>query len=354
MSPTSRPTGGARTVCGRVRTGAALAALTLALSALAGCGMVGGQVEKLQPSAVGPDQFTLTATFSDALNLPEGAIVKLDGVQVGKVVDISPTDYRAQVEMAIDDNVDVPVGSGFRLRYTTALGEVYVEITAAPQGENLADGDVVPDESTSVATTVEDGLASASLLINGGNLGQIQTIVTELNTALDGRTGAAQSLITQTDVFLSEILASTQEIDRVLVALADASETLNGREATINAALRDLRPAAATLTENTDELASLLESADALAVTADDLVRATSDDLILIVDELGPVLDTVLAAEDQLLPAIDDVATFSATIDDRTPTDYLALFFRLRATSVLESPLPGLGDLLGGSTPNGG
>ncbi|MDT9592478.1 MCE family protein [Nocardioides zeae] len=324
--------------------------LAVALGALAGC----SRVERLQPSMVGADQYTIEATFSDALNLPDGAVVKLDGVQVGKVVDIAPADYAARVRMAIDDGIEIPADSGFRLRYTTALGEVYVEITASAEGEPLADGDVVPDGSTSVASTVEDSLASASLLINGGNLGQIQTIVSELNTALDGRVGSARSLITQTDVFLAEVLASTQEIDRVLTSLAAASQTLDEREGTIDAALRDLRPAAATLTENTEELATLLESADALAITADDLVRTTRDDLVLIVDELGPVLDTVLAAEDQLLPALDDLATFAATFDDRTPTDYLNLFFRLRATSVLNSPLPGLDDLLGGSTPNGG
>lgn len=340
------------------RTGRALGpvlAAAVAAVALVGCSAAQERVDLLQPSAVGADQYTITATFSDALNLPEGAVVKLDGVQVGKVVSIVPEDYRARVEMAIDDDVVVPAGSGFRLRYTTALGEVYVEISAAPLGgETIADGDVVPDESTSVATTVEDALASASLLVNGGNLGQIQTIVSELNTALDGRTGAARGLIAQTDTFLAEILASTQQIDRTLNALAAASTTLDAREATINAALRDLRPAAATLTENTDDLAALLESADALAVTADELVRTTRDDLVLIVDELGPVLDTLLAAEDQLLPALDDLATFGATIDDRAPTDYLNLFFKLRITSVLNSPLPGLDDLLGGSTPNGG
>ncbi|MDF9715389.1 MCE family protein [Nocardioides sp. ChNu-153] len=328
----------------------ALVAVTAVAMAAAGC----SRVDNLRPTAAGADRYQLTASFSDALNLPDGATVKVDGVQVGKVVKIEPDDYRARVTMAIDDDIEIPSTSRFRLRYTTALGEVYVEITPSGEGELLAEGDTVDDASTAVAPSVEDALASASLLVNGGNLGQIQTIVSELNTALDGRVGATQSLLEQTDIFLAEALASTQEIDRVLDALSAASATLDAREETINAALRDLRPAAQTLTENTDDLAALLRSADALAITADDLVVRTREDLVLIVDELGPVLDTVLAAEGELLPALDDLATFSATLDDRTPTDYLNLYFKLRVDSVLTSPLPGLGDLLGGSTPNGG
>lgn len=315
----------------------------------AGCSVA----DPLRPTVVSAGQYTLSATFEDALNLPSGATVKLGGVPVGRVVEIVPDDYRAKITMAIDEEVEIPEGSTFRLRYTTALGEVYVEVTPAEGGTTMmAEGDVVPAEGTFVAPTVEDGLASASLLVNGGNLGQIQTIVSELNTALDGRVGATRGLLEQTDVFLAEALASTQEIDRVLDALVSASVTLDEREETINRALTDLRPAARTLTENTDELATLLRSADGLAVTADGLVRRTREDLTMIVDELGPVLDTVLAAEDDLLPALDDLATFAATLDDRVPNDYLNLYFKLRVTSVLSSPLPGLEDLLGGSIPS--
>lgn len=336
----------------RAVVGVAGLALVVLVSA---CSGVGERADQLQPDAVGDDQVTVTASFDDALNLPAGAAVKLDGVRVGKVVGIDAVDYRAQVVMAIDEDAGVPVGSAYRLRSTTALGEVYVEVTPAPAGgAPLAGGAVVPADATSVAATVEDALASASLLVNGGNLGQIQTIVSELGTALDGRTGAARQVLAQTDAFLAEILASTREIDRTLTALAGASATLDAREETIDAALAELRPAAATLTDSTDDLAALLDSADALALTADDLVRSSRDDLELIVDEVGPVLDTLLAAEDELLPALSDLTTFGATIDDRVAGDYLGGYLRLGVTDALRSPLPTPTDLLGGSTPAGG
>ncbi|WP_447644086.1 MlaD family protein [Nocardioides zeae] len=115
----------------RAVVGVAGLALVVLVSA---CSGVRERADQLQPDAVGDDQVTVTASFDDALNLPAGAAVKLDGVRVGKVVGIDAVDYRAQVVMAIDEDAGVPVGSAYRLRSTTALGEVYVEVTPAPAG----------------------------------------------------------------------------------------------------------------------------------------------------------------------------------------------------------------------------
>ena len=166
----------------------ALAALVVALlgSIAAGC----SYGDSLRPAAVGAGQYRIDAVFEDALNLPAGAPVKVGGVAVGKVVAVQPDDYRARVQMAVDDDVRIPRGSTFRLRYTTALGELYVEVTPAADGPPIEDASTIEGANVYTAPTVEDSLASASLLVNGGSLGQIQTIVTELNHALDGRLGA--------------------------------------------------------------------------------------------------------------------------------------------------------------------
>lgn len=319
---------------------ATVAALVLGV-VLAGCSLT----EPLRPAAAGDDQWQLSAVFEDALNLPQGAPVKVGGVPVGKVVDIAPDDYRAKVTMAIDDDTTLRDGTRFRLRYTTALGELYVEVTPAEDGAALADGDVVEGRDVFTAPTVEDTLASASLLVNGGSLGQVQTIVTELNNALDGRVDSARGLLTETDRFLVEALDSTREIDRVLRSLSDASRLLDRRERTVNRALSDLRPAAKVLTDNTDDLARLLRASDRMAVVTDRLVRRTRDDLTTIVRELGPVLDELLAVEEQVIAGLDATNEFAVDVDRDAPTDYLNLYFLLHLDEALatipDPPGPG-------------
>ena len=334
------------------RLSGAVVGVLLGAGALGACGGAPGVVVQTSPH---DDQWQVSAVFDDALNLPQGAKVKVSGVTVGSVIAITADDYRARVDMAIDDDTQLLDGSRFRLRYTTALGELYVEVTPAATGEALADGDVIADPDASTAPTVEDALASASLLVNGGGLSQVQTIVDELNTALDGRVDATRGFLGQTDRFLAAALRSTREIDRSLDALAGASRVLNEREATINAALRDLRPAAKTLTDNTDGLVRLLRTTDGLAVTADALVHRTREDFTTIVVELGPVLDKVLSIKDQLVPGLDAISDFALKADTASPTYYLNLMTKLNAATALEGPPgPQLPDVPGGEDGKGG
>lgn len=296
-----------------------------------------GFTEPFRPSADGADRYRVSAVYDDALNLSVGAPVKVGGVVVGKVLRVEPDDYRARVVMAIDDDTALRQDTSFRLRYTTALGELYVDATPGTTGARLADGDVVEGPGVTTAPTVEDSLASASLLVNGGGLGQVETIVSELNDALGGRVGATRGLLSETDEFLRQALLSTRQIDRVLVSLRDASHTLDGRQRTINRALREIRPAARTLAENTDGLARLLRSADGLAVTADGLVRRTRDDLTVVVEELGPILDELHTADDQVVAGLDLIPRFSDRMAAAVPADFLNLYFILHTGSLLKA-----------------
>lgn len=313
--------------------------LALALLVLVAAGACSA-AEPLRPGTPRSGDTVFSVVFDNALNLPQGAPVKADGLTVGNVTGIHAEDYRARVDIALREGRELPVGTRFRLRYTTALGELYVEATPEGEASPIAAGDVVDGRQVPVAPTVEDTLASASLLVNGGGLGQLQTIVSELNTALDGRTGETRGLLSETDRFLVEALRSTREIDRVLRALSGASRTLRRRERTVNRALTDLRPAARVLTENTDDLVRLLDSTDRLAVTADGLVRRTRRDLRTVVVELGPVLEAVLSRKEALVAGLHDVNRLGRTIDAAVPTDYLNLYFRLHLDDLLTEPVP--------------
>lgn len=310
---------------------------------LCGCSL---QVPGTGPTGTPDDAYKVTAVFDDALNLTHGAPVKIGGVKVGEVTAIRADDYTARVELAIEDETKIPKESLFRLRYTTALGELFVEVHPADAGAPLADGSVVGGPEAETAVTVEDTLASASLLINGGSLGQVQTIVDELNTALSGRIGAARGVLTQTDLFLKQALSSTREIDRVLTALSSVSKTLDAREATINTALKKIRPAAKTLTDNTDELATLLKRTSTMARSTDRVVRRTRTDLVKVVDQVGPLVDTLFEIDGNLETNLARATNLVRLVDRAGPTDYLNLFVVGDLLSVLNLPgLPVLGGL---------
>jgi len=209
------------------KTRLALAALPL-VGALAACGVSATDLPLPGGGVEGPT-YQLNAVFADALNLPDGAHVKLNGDDIGRVQQIAARDYTAQVTMAVRREVQLPQGTSAELRQATPLGEVFVAIhppTPTIAGPPLHDGDTIGLPSTSAAATVEDLLASLSVLVNGGGLAQLQSIVYELNAAADGRADQIAHLLGQTTQIMATLNARTEDIDRALAATRRLTDTL--------------------------------------------------------------------------------------------------------------------------------
>ena len=300
----------------------------------------------LPGSKLSGPSYEVTATIDDALNLAVGAPVKLNGVTVGRVKTVTAHDFTARITMDVRKSTPLHDGANIRLRATTPLGELFVDVTDKPEGDLLADGGAIDAEDASAAPTVEDTLASASMLINGGGLGQLQTIVREANEALGGREDTARELLSSITTTTRSVNDSSAEIDATLDALADLSEVLNRRTDTIDQALIDVAPAARVLSRNTDELSALLQSVDQLSETTTRVVRDTRAELLVTFEELGPILDQLVSLKGEFGAGLDSLVTFAEAIDRGVPGNYLNVFLRFQGTLDLGLPnLPIIGDL---------
>lgn len=318
-----------------------LVAALASLGLLTGCGTTLGDLP-LPGSGVSGDTVRLEVDFEEALNLAQGATVKVNGVDSGKVQGVTVEDFEAQAEMLVRTDAKVREGATARLRYNTPLGELFVDITNPAEGPLLEDGARLTTESTSTAPTVEDALAQASLLINGGGLAGLQTVTEELNAALGGREDTVKRLLDQSATFLTEANASTRDIDRALRALADASRELDRREDTINAALRDIRPAAKVLRENTDELTLLLAEVEKFAGTANTTVRRTREQILQFIRQAGPVLAELAGNRDRLGVSLESLVAAGKAVDEVVAGDYANIRLDLNLDQLTLPDLPGL------------
>lgn len=298
-----------------------LLAALLSLAVLTACGPTLGDLP-LPGSGVSGDTVLIKVDFEEALNLAQGATVKVNGVDSGKVQGVGVEDFQAQAEMLVRTDAKVREGATARLRYNTPLGELFVDIDNPAEGALLDDGAVLTTESTSTAPTVEDALAQASLLVNGGGLAQLQTVTEEMNAALGGREDTVRRLLDQSATFLTEANASTRDIDRAMRALASASRELDRREATINAALRDIRPASVVLRKNTDDLTLLLAEVEKFAGTANETVRRTRAQILQSVRQAGPILAEIAANRRRLAPSLESLIVAGKVIDEAVAGDY--------------------------------
>lgn len=325
------------------RTAAFVAGAT-GLALVAGCGPTMRDIP-LPGTGVSGDTITLEVQFDEALNLAQGASVKVNGVDSGKVESVTAKDFKAVAVLKVRKDAQVRTEATARLRYTTPLGELFVDVSNPPQGAVLKDGQELPKENASTAPTVEDALASASLLVNGGGLNQLQTVTDELNAALGGREDGVRRLLDNADTFLTEANATTGDIDRALNALSDLSKVLNANRSTIDAALRDLRPAAKVLRTNTPQFTELLEKLVQFSGTANEVVGQTRTQIIQVVRQVTPVLEEFLANKDTLGPSFDDLVNLNKLLNAAVPGDYANMKLTLELDEV------GLPNLLG---PGGG
>jgi phospholipid/cholesterol/gamma-HCH transport system substrate-binding protein len=305
----------------------------VAVTTLAGCGPTIFSLPRPGGSVAGPS-YEITARFTDALNLPDGAHVRVGGVEVGRVEKISTRDYLADVLMRIPRKVVLTDQATAQLRLTTPLGEGFVDIDPGKGTKQLGAGAVIEPAATNTAATVEDMLAAASVLITGGGLGQLRTIAVELNKVIDGKHGDPRVLLKSLNDTLSAFNSRTADIDKTLAALDSLSGTLVNRQGTLNAALRDTAPAAKLLAEQTDKFSQLLARVVALGKVGDRIVKATRDDMVAALKSAQPVLDALISVSTDIGPTLSELVAFGKFFDRATPGDYLSGDVQISPSSV--------------------
>ena len=106
--------------------------------------------------------YAIYANFDNISGLKVGDQVEIAGVQVGKVISISLKDYRARVEMRINDGVHIDTDAIASIKTSGIIGDKYVSISLGGGDHDLADGGMI--RRTQSAFVLEDAIGQ---LING-------------------------------------------------------------------------------------------------------------------------------------------------------------------------------------------
>lgn len=226
-----------------------------------GCASNGLASIPLPAPQIGSGGFMLTALFSNALNLPDKAKVKLGGADIGQVESMTTRNYVAVTTLRIMDGVRLPVGSTAQLRSATPLGDVFVSLAAPnhpdPGGPVLKDGDTIALNSTSAASTVESVLSSAALLVNGGAVRNLTDVLNGLGQASGDQGQAFGHLIKESNQLLDSLDSRSGQLQTALDTTAGLADRLDAKRATINDLLEAARPAMQTLSANTRGITDL-------------------------------------------------------------------------------------------------
>jgi virulence factor Mce-like protein len=229
---------------------------------MTGCAAGLDSVPLPSPGSGGPT-YALTAVFTDALNLPSKAKVRLYGADIGEVESIEAEDFTAKVSMRIRQDVPLPVGSTAELRSATPLGDVFLQIRPPAQsdgGQLLHNGDTIGLASTASAPTVEELLNSLAMLVNGGAIRALTTDVNGAGRAVGGRGEKLAGLISETNEFLTKMSARSAQLDSTLRATSDMAAEIANHQPSIDSALSAGAPALSVISDNTTQIMDVVDN----------------------------------------------------------------------------------------------
>jgi len=284
-----------------------------------------------------PKGYQFKIQFPAATQLAEEADVRISGVPVGKVKNITPANGETQATIQLEPKfAPIPKDAKAILRQKTLLGETYVELSPGhpgspkvPEGGMLATTQVAPtvqldeifrtfDPRTRAAfqTWMQDqarAIAGRGTDLNNvlGNLPEFETDTNTLLTILNTQQGAVQRLVADTGV----VFDALTERDDELRSLIENSNRVFSTTAARNSELQQTfvvlptfeRQSQLTLdrlnqfAHNTNPLVTELRpAAQQISPTLEEL-QALSPDLVHLFRNLGPLVTASKAG----LPATD-------------------------------------------------
>lgn len=303
--------------------------LVVAALLLSGCGLSLQSLPK--PGVDTRSTYALHATFADVLNLPVDAQVRDGSRIVGVVGSMSERDFLAEVELRIKDTYRVPRGTTAEVRFDNPLGDQYVELhkpKVTTEGY-LPPGGRLALAETAAAPTVEDTLGALAMVLNGGGIGNLQTISHELNEMFDGNQPQIRDLLSKLDVAATKLAGGIGDIDSAMTALDALAKELNADDETLPRGIASLSEAISVLAGQNDQFDQLLAGLEEFGTAGNEMIAASGKQTVKAIKKLLPVVNQIVDADAQITPALRNLQALQAQVPSVTSGGYVQLSVRL-------------------------
>jgi len=289
-------------------------ALVAVATCLSGCGWQGVNSLPLPGTeGGGPGSYHVQAQLPNVTNIQPNSRVRVGDVTVGTVTKVERQGWHALVSMTINPDVKLPANVTAKVGQTSLLGALHIELATpadVPPVGRLHDGSVILLSRAGAYPTTEQTLSVASLLLNGGGLGQVQDITTAFSTAFAGRENDLRTLIHRLDEFIGHL---DQQKDGILAA-TDSVNNLAGQFADqkplVDKALQTIPDALSVLKDERDNLTEAFDRLGKFSALAADSATKTKAALVQEFKDIGPVLKSLANAGPALTRSLSLLSTY--------------------------------------------
>jgi phospholipid/cholesterol/gamma-HCH transport system substrate-binding protein len=233
---------------------------------------------------------TYQAYFTDASGLHKGNMVQVGGIRAGRVQDLELKKGKVLVSFEVDHGVEFGKDSKASIEVLSLLGEKYLNLTPAGDGQ-LDEDTPIPVSRTSSSYDIV------------GVFGDLAETTEQIDT---------NQLDQALDVVADTVNQSAPEIQSSFEGIARLSQSVASRDSEIQALLESSRSVSALLADRSEDLVDLMQNSSLIFEEVerrkDAIHRLLVNARILAVQLRGVATDN----QDQIKPAlaqVDDLLT---------------------------------------------
>ncbi|BBX17199.1 MCE-family protein MCE3A [Mycolicibacterium duvalii] len=236
------------------------------------------------------------------LVMEPGAKVKLRGVEVGRVGDISGglDQVSLDLEMFPDQLRQIPSNVQAEIRATTAFGAKYVNLIypGDPSPQRLSKGAVL--QSSNVSTEVNTVFQNLRGVLQKIDPAKLNGVLSALAEGLRGQGERLGQAITDGNDVLLALNPRAETVRRDWQALQGFSDTYAAAAPDIVTVLDAASTTSVTITDQAANLDALLVGVLGLSRSGIDLLGPSKDNLVKAINVLQPTTDLLLKYDPQL------------------------------------------------------
>lgn len=290
---------------------------------------------------LGIGRYTVKVELERTGELYRAGNVTYRGVEVGKVSKVQLTDSGVEAVLSLQSGVKIPADLTAHVHSASAIGEQYVDLVPrSGKGPMLKNGDVIPQDRTSVPPNINSLLLAATRGLNAIPRGNLKTVVDESYMAVGGLgpelsrfVSGGATLASDARKNLDAILTLIDEPKPLLDSQIDSADSIQGWAAHLARTTKQLQTVEQANGDMTGWLGKIAPTFDSIREVTDRL-EPTLPGAVSNLDKVGDVALTYRDNVEALLVQVPQIVADSQAIqlmdkDVKGPYKGLELSFNL-------------------------
>lgn len=276
------------------------------------------------------DRTGYQAVFTNISGLKSGNFVRIAGVEVGKVGDLSlHHDGTVTVGFAIDKDIRLTEGTKAVVRYENLIGDRYLALDEAPgPPRRLPPGATIPLARTSPALDIDALIGGFRPLFRALDPDQVNALSGQLLRIFQGQGGTLASVLSQTSVLTSTLAGRSELIGELITNLNVVLHTFAARDHEFSDGVDKLAQLVEGLAQRKDDISTGLAYVNAAAGSITDLLVQARQPIKDVVHETDRMSGQVLVDRDyvdKLLKDLPDI--YQVLARQGLNGDYFGFYF---------------------------